>query len=193
MQPRTRMFITLGALALAMTACAILLAWIEPRTPVASAPTDPAYILDRASEAVDQVLDRSIPPPRDIRIVTAGPFGEGPAPLAATRHPSPGSPHFIVSEDGMVYVASRWRGQGPKAPGDTPIVIALSGGIGAEVLPPAQWSGLRALLLAVRTRLETETGESAMLVRPILNLQSSGTAQTLRELLGIEGFMVPAP
>ena len=162
-------------------------------TPVSSALADPADFYERASKALDQVLGRSLPPPRDVRIVTADSFAEGAAPLAATRHASRESPHFIVSENGVVQVASRWRDQESKTPDNAPIVIALSGGTEGEVLPPAQWSGLRALLLAMRTRLETETGESGMWVRPILNLPSSSAAQGLRELLGLNGFMVPAP
>ena len=187
------MFITLGALVLAMTACAVLLAWIEPRTPVTSALTDRAYIMECASEAVDQALDRSLPPPRDIRIVNAGPFAEGAAPLAATRPTSPGSPHFVVSKDGVVHAASRWRASGPDTAINAPLVIALSGGIDGENLPANQWHGLRALLLTLRTRLEAEIGESAVLTGPILNLPTSRAAQTLRELLGLEGFTVPAP
>lgn len=192
MQPRTRMFMTLSALAVAMTACALLLAWIEPKAFVSSALTDPQQIDKRASDAVDRALVRAPRPPREVRIVTAPSLSDGPTPLTATTHSAGSSPHFIVFESGDIHAASPWGQSGRGSPDNLSIIIALSGTNKAESLPPAQWFGLRALLLALRTRLEAATGESRLPITSISDRRSPAVAQSLRELLGLEGFTLSA-
>jgi hypothetical protein len=182
------MFMTLSALAVAMTVCALLLAWIEPKTFVPSILTDTQEIDERASDAVDQVLVRAAQPPRAVRIVTASSLSDRPTPLTATAHSPRSSPHFIVFESGDVHVASRWDQTGRGGPDNLPIIIALSGTKEAETLPPAQWFGLRALLLALRTRLEAATGDSRLPITSVSDRRSPTVAQSLRELLDFEGF-----
>jgi len=179
------MFKTLGWLAGAMTACAALLAWMEPPDPTVAALADPEFIRQQVFQAV-----------RTNGGVASGCWGEveiaawgrstGPVSLAATRG---GGHHFLVSEYGLVQAGPAWRRQECVQLGGSSIVVGLMGVKDGRDIPLGQWFGLRALLFELRERVRA-LGDSPVRIGPTLGADSPRVAQALRELLGYEGLPV---
>lgn len=179
------MFKTLGWLAWAMTACAALLAWMEPPNPTVAALTDPDFIRQQVSQAVHTEGGVATECWGQVEIAAFG-QSSGAVSLAATRGDGH---HFLVSEYGLVQAAPSWTRQECGKRGGSSIVVGLMGIRDARDLPLGQWIGLRALLFELRERVQAVEA-SPVRIDPVLGANSPRIAQALRELLGHEGLVV---
>ena len=175
------MFRTLGLLAISMTACALLLSWLErsrPATPIQSKVDQLAL---EARQALLHAPPDALRNRRHIEILLNAVTGSA-VPLTGTRDTRH---HFLVPENGVVGNGNAWR----RATPPSSLVIGLTHTGRQNDLPVLQWLSLRALLAALAEHLHVNETDLPLFVHADA-AGGAGAAQVLRDLLAQNGFRV---
>lgn len=177
----------LGCLAVAMTAGAVLLSWMEPPGAPAAIP-DPEFTNEQAFDAVRLEPGVGMAAWNRIEIESFG-TPTGAAHLAAR----PGNRfHFTVSETGVVHTGPAWRTQQYDRDDAGAIVIGIEACMAEETMPIGSWIGLRTLLIALTDQATREGLSLGVRIRAPASGLSQACAGTLRARLLYDGFLSDA-
>ena len=146
MEQSTRMFRTLGSLAVAMTVSAVWLGWIDPSAPLSGDPPAFEVVLDQVRSLVVEDVPIHKDLWQEVEIV-AGPGEVAGGALLAARADR-GRCHFRIDLEGRVSRTPRWRSQEPL--GDHCVIVSVSQADRHSEMSRAQFDGLRGLLVALR-------------------------------------------
>lgn len=185
MQPRTRMFTTLVCLAVAMTACAILLAWIEPPSPAQTVLTDPGFPRTQAAEAIAIDPDAAPASWREIELFIT------PRRAATLAAKSTSAYHFSISQDGLVRATPAWRGQRSIGGRAGQLRVGVTGPVDGAGIPLTQWIGLRALIRLLSHELASTGATLPIRVGSSPADPGREVAAELQRRLRFEGFSTP--
>jgi hypothetical protein len=142
-------------LAVAMTAGAVLLSWLERGAPVAPMPRSTSALLAEAQSAVGQPAD-SLRPWSGIVLVGVS-AGAAPSALAATRPQE--DVHFVLATNGDVLAQASWRDQ-RMLDSDGCIRIGLVAASVSGAGSQTQLRALRALIDTLNVTVTREAGHS---------------------------------
>lgn len=180
------MFTTLGCLVLAMTACTVLLAWLEPHGGKSVGLTGLTIPGEQAAHALDAGGDMASLQRGVIDIVSAS-VGGSPARrvLAAMR---PSYVDFVVFEDGAIRSGEQWSRRSRGGPSESPISVCVAGVANQNDVPVTQWVGLRTLLVRLAARIENAGGHMSIRIHSSVSADSALYASLLRQLLAFDGL-----
>jgi hypothetical protein len=154
MDQQTRMFKTLGCLAIAMLSTSALLGWIDPSQPArASAlPRDMAMSLARSAVLEGLVIHGQ--QWSNIEIA-AGPAAQTSGQFLTARSER-NDCHFLVDLDGRPSRTQRWIRQDGSPGHSSTVTIRVAHVADGEPMSRAQWYGVRALVTALRDARNAE-------------------------------------
>lgn len=185
------MFIMLGCLAVAMTACALVLDGLSPSATVLIATGDFAPPDSQASAALASTSGAALANWRGIQIVPDQAAYSDQTGYPTAR-PLPQN-HFSVSKMGRIRANASWKLQMQPVGRRAWIAIALIRLGDENTVPPAQWNGIRALILALKDRRPASADPWPVRVATSLCKASPIAAAALQDLLTHDGFSTVQP
>jgi hypothetical protein len=149
------MFRVWTALAVSMTAGAVVLSWLEQGAPVAAGPPSTSALLATAHQAV---ADRAVSPRTWSGIVLVGVVGGGERSALMAMRPQD-DVHFLLPTTGDVVVQSPWRNQ-RALDADGCIRVGLIAASPSGAASRTQLRALRALIDTLNSSVWPEGGPS---------------------------------
>jgi hypothetical protein len=156
MEQPTRMFRTLGSLAVAMTVSAVWLGWIDPSAPLSADPPAFESVLDQVRSLVVEGTPVHKNMWQAVEIV-AEPSDRVSGSLLAARADR-GRSHFRIDIYGAVSSTPRWRNQEQLS--DLAVIVSVAQSDRHSEMSRAQFDGLRGLLIALRDSASMQTAET---------------------------------
>lgn len=151
MNQSTRMFKTLGFLAVAMTAASALLGWIDPSVEPPEPELTAQQVLSRATALVENNVDIRSGQWLDIDILSGPPVQYSGRLLTASADTD--QAHFYVDEMGHLFRGVMWKYQEASNEEPDSIRIRVSSLGEYQPMSAAQWTGLRALISSLNKSL----------------------------------------